>query len=103
MLLLQHLQPQEFDLLLVPRQAEVVQGRVSLQRCLRRQLFFLQPEGESAPRAAHVTLFVRAPLRVSGHEVWARGGGRPPLSLSLLSCEMGVPGTTLGNEPQGIP
>lgn len=46
MLLLQHLQPQELDLLLVPRQAEVVQGGVSLQRRLRGQLFFLQWERE---------------------------------------------------------
>ena len=54
-LLLQHLQPQELDFLLVPRQAEVVQGRVSLQRRLCRQLFFLQPEREGAPqgRSAH--------------------------------------------------
>lgn len=52
MLLLQHLQPQELDLLLVPRQAEVVQGGVALQRRLRRQLLFLQPEGRESRRTA---------------------------------------------------
>lgn len=70
MLLLQHLQPQELDLLLVPRQAQVVQGGVALQRRLRGQLLplrrrereLLSPVGED-------------PLCASRRGEWALGDG----------------------------
>lgn len=75
MLLFQHLQPQELDLLLVPRQAEIVQGSVPFQRRLGRELLFLQPEGERALQGRSSTAFVRAQTVGSGIRIegWMEG------------------------------
>lgn len=63
------------DLLLVPCQAEVVQGSVPLQRRLGRELLFLQPEGERALQGRSSAAFVRAQTVGSGIRIegWMEG------------------------------
>lgn len=75
MLLLQHLQAQELDLLLVPCHTEVIQGSVPLQGRLCRQLLLLQPREERALQGHSSTTLDRNPPYASGRGVWAWGYG----------------------------